>query len=183
MLMCVQNSTEVLGRSRQTSPGGCNTLKVIHQIKNHAYVSMVLANTITKLQQSVSVVTRNNRMLKWICYHQIKLHLGNLRNKIFAETMYNRCRFSRQPTCIENVELDCYHESMEFKDMFTLLWMLGCRTGKRTTMGLLQDGYNSAIRYFMNNFYDGFRQVSSFISHILAEHLKKYSPSCRLVSE
>ena len=40
----------------------------------------------------------------------------------------------------------------------------GFRTGKRTSMGLLQDGYNSAVRYFMNNFQDGFRQVRSFLS-------------------
>jgi hypothetical protein len=33
------------------------------------------------------------------------------------------------------------------------------RTGKRTKFGLLQDGTNSLIRYFKNNFSDGFRQV------------------------
>ena len=33
------------------------------------------------------------------------------------------------------------------------------RTGKRTRWGLLQDGYNSMIRYYKNNFSDGFRQV------------------------
>ncbi|KAL3902166.1 MAG: hypothetical protein SGCHY_000017 [Lobulomycetales sp.] len=32
------------------------------------------------------------------------------------------------------------------------------RTGKRSTMGLLNDGMNSAVRYFKNNFFDGFRQ-------------------------
>lgn len=34
------------------------------------------------------------------------------------------------------------------------------RTGKRSTFGLLKDGLNSAIRYYKNNFADGFRQVS-----------------------
>ncbi|XP_076813985.1 phosphatidylinositol-3-phosphatase SAC1-like [Clavelina lepadiformis] len=34
------------------------------------------------------------------------------------------------------------------------------RTGKRTKLGLLKDGYNSAVRYYMNNFTDGFRQDS-----------------------
>lgn len=34
------------------------------------------------------------------------------------------------------------------------------RTGKRTKMGLLQDGVNSATRYFKNNLFDGFRQDS-----------------------
>lgn len=32
------------------------------------------------------------------------------------------------------------------------------RTGKRTKWGLLQDGVNSMIRYYKNNFSDGFRQ-------------------------
>lgn len=36
------------------------------------------------------------------------------------------------------------------------------RTGKRTRYGLLQDGYNSMIRYYKNNFTDGFRQVGIF---------------------
>jgi hypothetical protein len=37
------------------------------------------------------------------------------------------------------------------------------RTGKRTKEGLLQDGYNSVLRYIKNNFFDGDRQVSSSI--------------------
>ncbi|CAF3063626.1 unnamed protein product [Rotaria socialis] len=32
------------------------------------------------------------------------------------------------------------------------------RTGQRSAMGLLKDGYNSCVRYVLNNFYDGFRQ-------------------------
>ncbi|VDM16241.1 unnamed protein product [Hydatigera taeniaeformis] len=32
------------------------------------------------------------------------------------------------------------------------------RTGKRTFKGMLTDGYNSLVRYFLNNFADGFRQ-------------------------
>jgi len=34
------------------------------------------------------------------------------------------------------------------------------RTGKRTRMGLLEDGRRSVIRYYKNNFADGFRQDS-----------------------
>ncbi len=34
------------------------------------------------------------------------------------------------------------------------------RLGKRTFYGLLRDGNNSLIRYFLNNFYDGFKQDS-----------------------
>ncbi|KAK2560828.1 Phosphatidylinositol-3-phosphatase SAC1-B [Acropora cervicornis] len=33
------------------------------------------------------------------------------------------------------------------------------RTGKRSTFGLLKDGINSVIRYYKNNFADGFRQL------------------------
>lgn len=33
------------------------------------------------------------------------------------------------------------------------------RTGKRTHWGLVMDGWNSMIRYYKNNFSDGFRQV------------------------
>ena len=33
------------------------------------------------------------------------------------------------------------------------------RTGKRTKMGLLDDGYKSVMRYLKNNFLDGTRQV------------------------
>ena len=34
------------------------------------------------------------------------------------------------------------------------------RTGKRTKYGLMRDGFNSMYRYYLNNFYDGYRQDS-----------------------
>ena len=40
---------------------------------------------------------------------------------------------------------------------------LSFRTGKRGIMGLLKDGINATVRYFMNNFYDGYRQVYKLI--------------------
>lgn len=39
------------------------------------------------------------------------------------------------------------------------------RTGKRTRWGLLMDGWNSIIRYYKNNFSDGFRQVDMSTLH------------------
>lgn len=33
------------------------------------------------------------------------------------------------------------------------------RTGQRTFAGLMRDGLNASVRYFKNNFADGFRQV------------------------
>ncbi len=44
------------------------------------------------------------------------------------------------------------------------------RTGKRTKMGALQDGYNSGMRYYLNNFCDGKRQDA------LDLFLGKYTP-------
>ncbi|KAM3178932.1 hypothetical protein ACTXT7_001608 [Hymenolepis weldensis] len=41
------------------------------------------------------------------------------------------------------------------------------RTGKRTIKGVLMDAYNSAVRYYLNNFADGFRQdaFNLFLGH------------------
>lgn len=35
------------------------------------------------------------------------------------------------------------------------------RTGKRTIQGMINDGVNSLIRYWKNNFRDGFKQVTT----------------------
>jgi hypothetical protein len=40
------------------------------------------------------------------------------------------------------------------------------RTGKRTKQGAIQDGINSVIRYFKNNFFDGARQVIYILLYI-----------------
>ena len=58
--------------------------------------------------------------------------------------------------------LHCHvHSHNYFLGFFMFLFIH--RTGKRTIMGLLKDGYNSAIRYYYNNFNDGYRQVSAYI--------------------
>jgi len=41
------------------------------------------------------------------------------------------------------------------------------RTGKRSVQGVLNDGLNSAMRYYINNFQDGFRQVRSHVLNVL----------------
>ncbi|XP_053401252.1 phosphatidylinositol-3-phosphatase SAC1-like [Mercenaria mercenaria] len=69
-------------------------------------------------------------------------------------------------------------EFSEFKNIFNNVWADNAdtiskqyagtgalktdftRTGKRTKLGLLMDGWNSLTRYFKNNFSDGFRQDS-----------------------
>ena len=52
-----------------------------------------------------------------------------------------------------------------------LLHMFCYRTGKRTLLGLMKDGYNSAIRYYYNNFNDGYRQVGVYTLPVYS-HLK-----------
>ena len=48
-----------------------------------------------------------------------------------------------------------------FEDVITVyVCVVGGRTGKRTVWGLLKDGVNATYRYYINNFYDGFRQVA-----------------------
>ena len=52
-----------------------------------------------------------------------------------------------------------YSSSRSLKTDFTrynLNLNLNCRTGQRTTLGAVNDGVNSVIRYFNNNFCDGY---------------------------
>ncbi|XP_070947654.1 phosphatidylinositol-3-phosphatase SAC1 [Macaca nemestrina] len=52
------------------------------------------------------------------------------------------------------------------------------RTGKRTHLGLLMDGWNSMIRYYKNNFSDGFRQdsIDLFLGNYSVDELESHSP-------
>eukprot|EP00794_Sanderia_malayensis_P018849 gene18849-20747_t len=52
------------------------------------------------------------------------------------------------------------------------------RFGKRTRWGLIQDGINSAIRYYKNNFSDGFRQdaIDLFLGNYVVNPGRKESP-------
>jgi len=52
------------------------------------------------------------------------------------------------------------------------------RTGKRTRKGLLQDGVNSMIRYYKNNFADGFRQdsIDLLLGNYVVDPSNKSSP-------
>ena len=51
------------------------------------------------------------------------------------------------------------------------------RTGKRSFKGVLNDGLNSATRYYLNNFKDGFRQVPHTQRHDAAHA----TPHTRLI--
>lgn len=52
------------------------------------------------------------------------------------------------------------------------------RTGKRTQWGLLMDGWNSLVRYYKNNFSDGFRQdsIDLFLGNYSVDELESHSP-------
>ncbi|XP_053570444.1 phosphatidylinositol-3-phosphatase SAC1 [Bombina bombina] len=52
------------------------------------------------------------------------------------------------------------------------------RTGKRTQWGLVMDGWNSLIRYYKNNFSDGFRQdaIDLFLGNYSVEEVYSASP-------
>ncbi len=65
--------------------------------------------------------------------------------------------------CWETFSLQLACDSTEFCLCFVTYKHVPHRLGKRTKFGLLKDGYNSAYRYFLNNFYDGFRQVGGLI--------------------
>ncbi|KAG8521559.1 Phosphatidylinositide phosphatase SAC1 [Galemys pyrenaicus] len=51
-------------------------------------------------------------------------------------------------------------------------------TGKRTQLGLIMDGLNSLIRYYKNNFSDGFRQdsIDLFLGNYSVDELEFHSP-------
>uniref|UniRef100_A0A3P8WCK0 SAC1 like phosphatidylinositide phosphatase n=1 Tax=Cynoglossus semilaevis TaxID=244447 RepID=A0A3P8WCK0_CYNSE len=54
------------------------------------------------------------------------------------------------------------------------------RTGTRTKWGLMMDGWNSAIRYYKNNFSDGFRQDSLdlFLGNFAVDEMDGPTPLC-----
>uniref|UniRef100_A0A023FHP1 Putative phosphoinositide phosphatase n=1 Tax=Amblyomma cajennense TaxID=34607 RepID=A0A023FHP1_AMBCJ len=56
------------------------------------------------------------------------------------------------------------------------------RTGKRTILGALRDGYNSAVRYIKNNFNDGFRQdaIDLFLGNYRVQEGEGTALSCPL---
>jgi hypothetical protein len=57
------------------------------------------------------------------------------------------------------------------------------RTGKRTHLGIMRDGYNSAARYIKNNFMDGFRQdaIDLFLGNYKVDPNEGKSVPCPLL--
>uniref|UniRef100_A0A8P4GQ48 SAC domain-containing protein n=1 Tax=Dicentrarchus labrax TaxID=13489 RepID=A0A8P4GQ48_DICLA len=77
------------------------------------------------------------------------LHMGQqIEEQADFEKMYKNAWADNADACAKQ-----YAGTGALKTDFT-------RTGKRTQWGLLMDGWNSMIRYYKNNFSDGFRQDS-----------------------
>uniref|UniRef100_A0AAR2LR20 SAC domain-containing protein n=1 Tax=Pygocentrus nattereri TaxID=42514 RepID=A0AAR2LR20_PYGNA len=77
------------------------------------------------------------------------LHVGQrIEEQIDFEKIYKNAWADNANACAKQ-----YAGTGALKTDFT-------RTGKRTQWGLLMDGWNSMIRYYKNNFSDGFRQDS-----------------------
>ncbi|KAJ8791960.1 hypothetical protein J1605_004185 [Eschrichtius robustus] len=68
-------------------------------------------------------------------------------------------------------------QKLEEQDEFEKIYKNG-RTGKRTQLGLIMDGWNSLIRYYKNNFSDGFRQdsIDLFLGNYSVDELESHSP-------
>ncbi|KAF5921716.1 hypothetical protein HPG69_012887 [Diceros bicornis minor] len=74
-------------------------------------------------------------------------------------------------------------EQDEFEKIYKNAWADNAnacakQTGKRTQLGLLMDGWNSLIRYYKNNFSDGFRQdsIDLFLGNYSVDELESHSP-------
>ncbi|KAK2493000.1 hypothetical protein MC885_009363 [Smutsia gigantea] len=74
-------------------------------------------------------------------------------------------------------------EQDEFEKIYKNAWADNAnacakQTGKRTQLGLIKDGWNSLIRYYKNNFSDGFRQdsIDLFLGNYSVDELESHSP-------
>uniref|UniRef100_A0A4W6CE20 SAC1 like phosphatidylinositide phosphatase b n=1 Tax=Lates calcarifer TaxID=8187 RepID=A0A4W6CE20_LATCA len=88
------------------------------------------------------------------------LHMGQqIEEQADFEKMYKNAWADNADACAKQ-----YAGTGALKTDFT-------RTGKRTQWGLLMDGWNSVIRYYKNNFSDGFRQdsIDLFLGNYAAE--------------
>ncbi|VEL38363.1 unnamed protein product [Protopolystoma xenopodis] len=84
----------------------------------------------------------------------------------YTGTLALKTDFTRTGTTNNLIALRRY----EYKDGVALLTVSShyfFSKGKRTFLGILMDGYHSAMRYYYNNFSDGFRQdaIDLFLGH------------------
>ncbi|XP_063308087.1 phosphatidylinositol-3-phosphatase SAC1 isoform X2 [Pelobates fuscus] len=95
------------------------------------------------------------------------LHVGqNIEEQVQFEKVYKNAWADNANACAKQ-----YAGTGALKTDFT-------RTGKRTQWGLVMDGWNSLIRYYKNNFSDGFRQdsIDLFLGNYSVEEGYSTSP-------
>lgn len=113
---------------------------------------------------------------KKVCLFKARLYCGMERSVILrsnfvttmcgnnAEAALDKCiymqLFIKHSTHLNNERTVNLKSSSWIYKSIKYFSKLFCRTGKRTQWGLIMDGWNSLIRYYKNNFSDGFRQVS-----------------------
>uniref|UniRef100_A0A8D3DNK2 SAC domain-containing protein n=1 Tax=Scophthalmus maximus TaxID=52904 RepID=A0A8D3DNK2_SCOMX len=95
------------------------------------------------------------------------LHMGQrIEDQLDFEKMFKNAWADNADACAKQ-----YAGTGALKTDFT-------RTGKRTQLGLLMDGWNSMIRYYKNNFSDGFRQdsIDLFLGNYAADEADWTTP-------
>ncbi|KAM4028797.1 phosphatidylinositol-3-phosphatase SAC1 isoform 3-T3 [Anomaloglossus baeobatrachus] len=95
------------------------------------------------------------------------LHIGQrIEEQVQFEKIYKNAWADNANACAKQ-----YAGTGALKTDFT-------RTGKRTQWGLVMDGWNSLIRYYKNNFSDGFRQdsIDLFLGNYSVEEVYSTSP-------
>ncbi|XP_040288126.1 phosphatidylinositol-3-phosphatase SAC1 isoform X1 [Bufo bufo] len=95
------------------------------------------------------------------------LHIGQrIEEQVQFEKIYKNAWADNANACAKQ-----YAGTGALKTDFT-------RTGKRTQWGLIMDGWNSLIRYYKNNFSDGFRQdsIDLFLGNYSVEDVYTTSP-------
>ncbi|XP_076009906.1 phosphatidylinositol-3-phosphatase SAC1-B [Genypterus blacodes] len=97
------------------------------------------------------------------------LHMGQrIEDQTDFEKMYKNSWADNADACAKQ-----YAGTGALKTDFT-------RTGRRTQWGLLMDGWNSMIRYYKNNFSDGFRQdsIDLFLGNYTVDEVDLRAPLC-----
>uniref|UniRef100_A0A2K6ETK1 Phosphatidylinositol-3-phosphatase SAC1 n=1 Tax=Propithecus coquereli TaxID=379532 RepID=A0A2K6ETK1_PROCO len=143
-------------------------LPQINKVANHVCTFYVphISGIIQYLSFCVLLILLSIMFLRFI--HRLGvLHVGQkLEEQDEFEKIYKNAWADNANACAKQ-----YAGTGALKTDFT-------RTGKRTQLGLIMDGWNSLIRYYKNNFSDGFRQdsIDLFLGNYSVDELESHSP-------
>ncbi|KAK7806925.1 hypothetical protein U0070_026068 [Myodes glareolus] len=135
----------------------------------------ILLDQVAEMQDELSLIKHNElqstfgqQSLRWPCQMRLGvLHVGQkLEEQDEFEKTYKNAWADNANACAKQ-----YAGTGALKTDFT-------RTGKRTRLGLIMDGFNSLLRYYKNNFSDGFRQdsIDLFLGNYSVDELESHSP-------